>query len=250
MFRILLGKKCLSSPSCALFGQMQDAGLPLCPECGGQLRPITRIDTRKVAATTAAVLLLSGTAGLLSYGRFVQGFTPSQTVKWIAGQVKRMDRIGFGDESWLTGSMSWWNADGTQRRPPAQYVYERVNSQHRFRPAFTAKRNEWLRFDLNPHTEYTYVIYRAPDQPQVLFWPEKKSSRADRIQVPQGPVKAIRLAGPAATEHFILIASRRPVHDLSNPRSIRSGEQVDRIVGELEQDAGNAAVYHVLVPHN
>lgn len=249
MFTTVLGKKCLQNKDCHLHGQMQDAGLPLCPECACELTPVTRINPRAVLAVAVAALLLTSASSALAYGVVVKRFTPWQTVKWLSGQVKRVDRLGFGEEGWLTGNVAWWHSDGTARPAPAQYLYERVNSQHRFRPEFTAERNDWLRFELTPKADYAYVVYRAPDQPQVLFSPKQGRAANGPILVPTGPSQAIMLNGPAATEHFILIASRKPVTDLDDSKTAGSGERIDEIVAQLEKDPDNAAVYHVMIPH-
>lgn len=249
MFQTVLGKRCLKNPSCTLHGQMQDAGLSLCPECACELTTIKRIDLRMAVAAAVVGLVITSLSSVLSYGFFVYRFTPMQTLKWVMGQLKRVDRLEFGKDGWLSGNLAWWNADGTVMQNSQKYLYERVNSRHQLRPDFTAGQDEWLRFDLASKVDYTYVLYRAPDKPQLLFSPRNKH-RDGTIQIPQGPAKAIRLTGPAATEHFILIASRRPVADLNDARSVPSGERLDSIVGQLEQDRENAAVYHVMIPHN
>lgn len=58
MFTELIAKECRQNEPnrCPLQGQMQDKGLPICPECASELFPITRRNTRLLALDRKSVV--------------------------------------------------------------------------------------------------------------------------------------------------------------------------------------------------
>ena len=93
MFTELIAKEC-RQPGCPLQGQMQDKGLPICPECASELFPITRRKDRLLALVALGATLLTGSGGLLGYGVVVQKLRLGEVAKWVMGRVSIHEDLG------------------------------------------------------------------------------------------------------------------------------------------------------------
>lgn len=245
MFTRIIGRKC-DNPECELRGQLQDAGLQICPSCATELKPEVQVDRRAVAIVSIAGLLVAGAASVFGYGFAIEDLTAVQTLKWVTGRLKKVESVRAPHQELLTGNISWWAKSGAAKPPKASaMLYEKVNGEDQFRSAVTADNGDALHFDLKTTTQNCYVVYRGPEAPRIFSCTPFQST--DRLQ----------MSGPPGTEHFILVASRNPVPQLAQMLGTNDDAKgvpvnpndIDRLLGG-SHDSGDMAVYHVFVPHS
>jgi hypothetical protein len=252
MFREIIGKRC-DNAECGLRGQMQDAGLPICPDCGSELAAVTRTKYHLIALFLLAALVLLGGGATFAYGMAGHHLSAGQTVCWLSGRCVLTDGLAVpaARGQWFHGTIEWSFHDG--RRPDGlshQYLCEARDGPYWCRPRFTSAKGDRLHFELYPEAANLYVFYVGPGAP-VKLYPEsgKRKQAADpSIHVPFHA--EMELAGPANAERFAIVASKRPLPELAGvPETGIAAASLADLLRPLSNDKDSLVMY-VEIPHN
>lgn len=215
MFKVTIAKQC-NNQACPLMGQMQDKGLPICPECASDLSPIVRTDQRMLAIAGLFVALFTSVFGSLGYGMLVKSLAPADTLKWLAGRVKLHPSLAQAAPAPLLDG--WLKVESS--RPGANLLNDRVLCESRDGVLWCRERNEikngdeaW--FSLTPHVENLYVFYRGPGKARVLFPSQAEPHATAEKSLDLPKEQRMRISGAADTETFLIVASRQPVASLA-----------------------------------
>jgi hypothetical protein len=250
MFRETIAKEC-RNPECVLRGQMQDKGLPICPECACELKPNIRTDKRMVAIAAAMAALTLSSGSLLGYGVVANGLSVGQTARWVMGKVTLPDRLsGPGTRGqWLSGVVLWQFKAGKEPKGfTNSFLCDERADGYWCQPRFTAASGDRMRFELSPQVDNLYVFYKDPQNP-VLLYPKTTAETipaGHQIRVPQG--EEMQLSGGPTTELFLIVAAKRPLPELANLRDSVSMPALEQAVKPLASDKDCLLIY-VQVPH-
>ncbi len=266
MFSKTIGKKCQKKlGDCRLAGQLQDTGLVICPECGSDLVLEKVEDKRLMAVAMAALALVGASLGMFGYGLLAKGLDPIRTARWVLGQIEVNDSFRpTAAEPWLDGMLTFYDGNGAVAVGSGQFLYEIRDGrrQSTFREALEA--NSTMKIDLTSiasTVQEMYVVYLADDGGRVLFASDGASAPLrGPVEIP-GNGKLIRLDGGTATEHFVLLASRRalpsvralvegaaPASDGIPNVMVPSGA-LESVIAPLESDP-DTFILHLFIPHS
>ncbi|SPE24748.1 hypothetical protein SBA3_110004 [Candidatus Sulfopaludibacter sp. SbA3] len=251
MFRETIAKKCENN-ECELHGQMQDAGLPICPECAGDLTAATRMRYRLLALALTLLLLALGAGGAFAYGTVVRQLSPVQTVCWLTGRCAVAEGLALTQsrKQWLHGSILWKFKDGTEPKGFSRsWFCEQRGGAYWCRPRFVAANGDRFQFELYPEAENLYVLHRSASN-SLRLYPEpgqNPSKEASPIAVPRHA--EIELAGPATLETFAIVVSRRSLPELAGlPDAGSAGTRIEELMAPLSNDKDCLLLY-VEIPH-
>jgi hypothetical protein len=265
MFKKVIGRKCKSA-GCALEGELQDMGLMVCPECGLELE-LEKVDDTRAMAIAAVTLAIAGSlSGLTGYGLLAKGLNPVRTVEWLMGriQVSEFFHTAAATE-WVSGVATFYGDAGPIAQRPGDFLYEVKDGRRTSTFRGPLLPNTGVTFDVTtvgPAVSSLYLLHRGDTRGRVFTARDLASSRsANRtISIPGGD-ELIRLVGGAATEHFVLIAAKKPLAAMEALRrkaevaggektaSAVSAHEVDAVVAPLERDP-EAYVLHIFIPHS
>ena len=262
MFTKTIGKKCKSTPEhCRLSGQLQDTGLVICPDCGEDLVLETVADKRAQAAVIAALTLVGALSGLAGYGFLAKRLNPLQTAEWLVRRIQLGDSVLPADaQAWIQGGATFYHEADALPLASDQFLY-RVKDGRRtstFRAPLAARTT--MQMDVQsvaPGVSSLYVFHRGDTNGQLLH--ASMAPITAPLVIPASG-KRIRLEGAAATEHFVLVAAKKPlpgVEKLAAGASatpdgvsrVLPAAELDSAITPLEQDP-EAFVLHVFIPHS
>lgn len=245
MFTELIAKECRLG-GCPLQGQMQDKGLPICPECASELFPITRRNTRLLAVVALGVSLLTGSGGLLGYGVVVQKLQVGEVAKWLMGRVSLQEDLGKRPES----PLSLYLVSETKTQPDRFAICEEREGIQHCRKRTPLETGDQFYFDLTPRVDHVYLFYRGPSSPVALLPTSALSAKAQTaMQLPQG--QRLRIEPGEATESFVIVAAKSAAAGLAElaAKGQMTAEEIDRTAKLLAQQPDTLVIY-LDVPHN
>ncbi|MFN9262156.1 MAG: hypothetical protein ACK6DY_01515 [Acidobacteriota bacterium] len=248
MFTELIAKECRQNEPnrCPLQGQMQDKGLPICPECASELFPITRRKDRLLALVALGATLLTGSGGLLGYGVVVQKLRLGEVAKWVMGRVSIHEDLGKQPESLL----SLYLVSETKTKPDRFAICEEREGIQYCRKRTPLETGDLFHFDLTPRVDHVYLFYRGPSNPVALLPAGGLSAKAQTaMQLPQG--QRLRIDPGEATESCVMVAAKSPAPGLAElaAKAQVTVEEIDRMAKPLAQQPDTLVIY-LDVPHN
>jgi len=195
---------------------------------------------------------MTGAAGALGFGMAVKHLSALDTAKWLIGRVQVTPNFSSaGTEPLLTG---WLKLKST--RPDAKLFDDSLACESRDGirwcrelAAISAGDEAW--FELTPHVDHLYAFYRGPGNVVSLLPAETlgQSMKGGTVSLPKG--LRMRISGPAATETFLIVASKQPLPalaELSNRPSPAAAE-LDQVAKSIANDPNTFVVY-VEIPHS
>ncbi len=250
MFREAIAKKC-GNQDCVLGGAPQDAHLPICPECAGELTPVTRLRYRLVAVTAVLLLAALGAGAAFTYGMAVRRLDAGQTVCWMTGRCTVAEGLAVPAQrkEWLRGSIQWNFAAG---RPPRGFsdsllCRERSGAQW-CRPSFRAANGDRLQFELYPQAENLYVLHRSDSNSRRLY-PDAGAPQGEPSPIVVPRSAEVELAGPGTVETFLIIVSKQPQPEIAAlPEAGTLAAGIDAVVAPLSGQR-DCLVLYVEIPH-
>jgi len=246
MFTETIAKEC-RMPGCVLQGQMQDKGLPICPECASELFPITRRNNRLMAIMGLGSFLLIGSGGVLGFGMVVQKLSIVETAKWLIGRISINDDLGKTPDSLLSGALISESAHGD---PDKFLICENRDSVNYCRKRVPLESGNLFYFDLQPKVDNLYVFYRGPGNSVPLLPSAGNAAKAnERIELPKG--QRVRISPGADTESFVIVATKAPASALAElaAKANPTAAEIDQAAKPLSKQP-DTVVFYVDVPHS
>jgi hypothetical protein len=262
MFSKVIGKKCKTDPaSCRLSGQLQDTGLVICPDCGNDLIVETVSDKRAQLALIVALALIGALIGITGYGFVAKRLNPLQTAEWLVRRIQLGDSVLPADaQAWIQGGATFYNESDALPLGRDQFLYQVKDGRRTstFRAPLAARTT--MQMDVQsvaPGVSSLYVFHRGDTSGRLLH--ASMAPIAAPLVIPAAG-KRIRLEGAAATEHFVLVAAKKPLPGVEKlvsgatatpdgvSRVLPAGE-LDSAITPLEQDP-ETFVLHVFIPHS
>ena len=246
MFTELIAKEC-KLPGCVLLGQMQDKGLPICPECASELYPITRRNNRLLATIALGATLFFGAGGALAFGMVVQKLNVTDAAKWLIGRISINEDLGKQPDSLLSGALI---SESAKHDPDKFLICENRDAVNYCRKRIPLETGNLFYFDLTPKVDNLYVFYRGPSDAVALLPAAGATAKANAsIKLPNG--QRMKVDPGAATESFVIIAAKAPSAALAElaAKSKPTAGEIDQIAKPLAKQP-DTVVFYVDVPHS
>lgn len=260
MFKKTIGKKC-DTDGCALKGQLQELGPTICPECGADLKDVT-VDNKRAQALVAIGVALAGSVlGLVAYGYVAKALNPLQMVQLLLRRTDVSDMLQSATAAdWVEARARFYNEAGPLPNTNAAFLHEVKDGRHTSTLREHVASKTMIAFDVRratPAVSTLYFLHTDGRQARILFGGADAFDGRGTIAIPgddgSGKELGISLVGEA-TEHFVLIAARKPLPSLDALKA-KAAEaalpdaDVTAVVAPLEHDS-DAYVLHVYVPHS
>lgn len=246
MFTELIAKQC-NLPGCVLNGQMQDKGLPICPECASELHPITRRNNRLLALIALGGTLLFGSGGALAFGMVVQKLSVVDTAKWLIGRISINEDLGKQPDSLLSGALI---SESAKRDPDKFLICENREAVNYCRKRIPLETGNLFYFDLTPKVDNLYVFYRGPADAVALLPVAGATAKANAaLQLPNG--QRMKVDPGAATESFVIVAAKAPSATLADLAAKPNPKAADiDLAAKAIAKQPDTVVFYVDVPHS
>lgn len=246
MFTELIAKKC-NLTGCPLKDQMQDKGLPICPECASELEPVTRRNDRLLATLALGATLVFGSGGALAFGMVIQKLSVVDAAKWLIGRISINEDLGKQPDSLLSGALM---SESAKHDPDKFLICENRDAVNYCRKRIPLETGNLFYFDLTPKVDNLYVFYRGPADAVALLPAGGVSAKANAaIQLPNG--QRMKVDPGAATESFVIVAAKSPsaaLADLAAKPNPKAAE-ID-VAAKAIATQPDTVVFYVDVPHS
>jgi len=260
MMKRSIGKRC-EADGCSLNGQLQESALVICPECGSDLNDVRVVDKRAQAILVAVLALVGAVAGFSIYGYVARALNPVQMLMVLLRQIEISDTLqSSGSADWVEARAHFFNDKGLLPGMKGEFLLQTEDGRRTATLRDRLEPNTLVSFDVRPATagvSSVYFLHAGSQQTRVLFAAESAPAQGAGISIPgkgvDGRETGIELTG-ADTEHFVLIAARKPVPLLSafvgrTEEAPVAPADISAVVSQLERD-NDAYVLHVFVPHS
>jgi hypothetical protein len=257
MFKRSIGKQC-EGAGCGLAGQLQDAGLVICPECGTDLVNVQVDDKRAQAILAVALSVLGAVGGFVVYGYVARALSPIDFFNVLRGSAEVLSLPESSSSAgWVEARARFYNNQGPLPGVNGEFLVKTTDGRRTATLRDHLEPNTLVSFDVRPaapDVSAVYFLHTTPGRARVLYVNEQTSGT---VSIPGknagGKDEGIELVG-ADTEHFVLIAAKKPIPSLDSLRGKAAGDavpvaDVDAALATLERDA-NAYVLYIDVPHS